>query len=67
MKTVRQAVNSNETRGEKDNTEMEQDSFQVAYTTGGATVGVTMAKVNNADYTENKDEKQTLLSLGISF
>ena len=47
--------------------EMEQKSIQVAYTTGGATIGLAQAEVNNSDYTAGKDENQTVISLAISF
>ena len=69
VKTTRESVinNSGATTGTKANVEMEQDSFQVAYTTGGATIGWTTVKVDNADYTDNREEKQSVLSLGISF
>ena len=46
---------------------MEQKSIQLAYTTGGATIGITQAEVSNADYTAGKEEAQTVISLGISF
>jgi hypothetical protein len=46
---------------------MEQKSIQLAYTTGGATIGVTQVEVDNSDYTDSKKESQTVLSLGISF
>ena len=47
--------------------EMEQKSVQLAYTTGGATIGIAQADVSNSDYSSGKDEKQTIISLGISF
>ena len=46
---------------------MEQESWQIAYTTGGATIGLATADVSNSDYTDGKDERQTVVSLGISF
>ena len=48
-------------------TEMEQKSVQLAYTAGGATIGIHQGDVSNSDYTAGKDEKQTIVSLGISF
>ena len=44
-----------------------QKSIQLAYTTGGATIGITQVEVDNSDYTSGKAEGQTVLSLGISF
>ena len=46
---------------------MEQKSIQLAYTTGGATIGIAQAEVSNADYTAGKEEDQTVISLAISF
>ena len=48
-------------------TEMEQKSIQVAYTTGGATIGLAQAEVDNSDYTAGKEENQSVVSLAISF
>ena len=47
--------------------EMEQKSFQIAYTTGGATIGIAQADVSNSDYTAGRDEGQTIVSLAIAF
>jgi hypothetical protein len=66
-KTTRAAVASGATTGTKSAIKMEQDSIQVAYTTGGATIGITQVEVDNADYTTSKKEEQTVVSLGISF
>ena len=46
---------------------MEQETLQLAYTIGGATVGIADIEVDNADYTQGKKETQTVISLGISF
>ena len=46
---------------------MDQTSLQLAYTVGGATIGITDVDVSQADYTVGKDESQTVVSLGISF
>ena len=64
---VRSAVAVAATVGTKAVTAMEQKSIQLAYTTGGATIGITQADVSNADYTAGKEEEQTVISLGISF
>ena len=46
---------------------MEQKSIQVAYTTGGATLGIAQAEVDNSDYSVGAEESQTIVSLAISF
>ena len=66
-KNARAKVAAGATVGTKTVTEMEQKSVQLAYTTGGATIGIAQADVSNSDYTAGKDEKQTIISLGISF
>jgi hypothetical protein len=38
-------------------TEMEQKSVQLAYTTGGATIGIAQAEVDGSDYTAGKKRK----------
>ena len=47
--------------------EMEQESLQLAYTTGGATIGIANVEVDNSDYTQGKKETQSVVSLAISF
>jgi hypothetical protein len=47
--------------------EMEQKSYQLAYTTGGATIGIAQVEVANADYTSGQEEEQSVISLAISF
>ena len=66
-KNTRVAVAAGSTGGTKTTTEMEQKSVQLAYTTGGATIGIAQADVNNSDYTVGRKEKQTIVSLAISF
>ena len=46
---------------------MEQKSIQLAYTTGGATIGIAQAEVSNSDYTAGKDEAQSSITLAIAF
>ena len=46
---------------------MEQDTIQLAYTTGGATIGIADIDVSNADYTTGKTESMTVISLAIAF
>ena len=66
-KNQRVAVANGSTTGTKTITSMEQKSLQLAYTTGGATIGIANVEVSNSDYTAGKDENQTVVSLGISF
>ena len=60
-------VANGSTTGTTTNTVMEQKSYQLAYTTGGATLGIAQVEVENSDYTSGKDETQTAFSLAISF
>lgn len=64
---TRAAVVATATAGTRTEVEMEQKSIQLAYTTGGATIGITQVEVDNSDYTSGKTEGQTVVSLGISF
>ena len=34
---------------------MEQKSYQLAYTTGGATIGIAQVEVSNSDYLAGQD------------
>tara|TARA_B100000575_G_scaffold283705_1_gene276857 strand:+ start:904 stop:1947 length:1044 start_codon:yes stop_codon:yes gene_type:complete len=66
-KNARAAITVGNTAGTKTETEMEQKSIQVAYTTGGATIGIAQVEVDNADYTAGSEEGQTVVSLAIAF
>ncbi len=66
-KNVRAAVAVGASAGTKTTTEMEQKSVQLAYTTGGATIGIAQAEVDNSDYVAGKEENQTIVSLAIAF
>jgi hypothetical protein len=66
-KNVRSAVAVAASAGTKVTTSMEQKSVQLAYTTGGATIGIAQADVDNSDYTAGKEESQTIVSLAIAF
>jgi hypothetical protein len=66
-KNARTAVAVGDTAGTKTTIDMEQKSYQLAYTTGGATIGIAQVEVSNSDYVSGKDEAQTVFSLGISF
>lgn len=66
-KNTRTAVAVAATAGTKAIVAMEQESLQLAYTIGGATLGIADVEVDNADYTAGKTESQTVISLAISF
>ena len=66
-KNTRAAVAVGSTAGTKTIVEMEQKSYQLAYTVGGATIGIAQVEVSNADYTDAKDEEQSVISLAVSF
>ena len=66
-KNQKVAVAVGATKGTTTVTEMKQKSLQLAYTTGGATIGIAQVDVDNSDYTEASNETQTVVSLGISF
>jgi hypothetical protein len=66
-KKVKQDIVATATSGTRLTTTMEQKSIQLAYTTGGATIGIANVEVDGSDYTAGKEENQTVVSLGISF
>jgi hypothetical protein len=66
-KNVRAKVADGASAGTKTVTSMEQKTVQLAYTTGGATIGIAQAEVDNSDYTAGKEENQTIVSLAIAF
>ena len=66
-RNVRAAVADGASAGTKTTVEMEQKTVQLAYTTGGATIGIAQAEVDNSDYTAGKEENQTIVSLAIAF
>ena len=66
-KNVRAKVAVAASAGTKTVTSMEQKTLQLAYTTGGATIGIAQADVDNSDYTAGKEESQTIVSLAIAF
>ena len=66
-RNTRAAVVAGAAAGTKTEVEMEQKSVQLAYTTGGATIGIHQADVSNSDYTAGRDEKQTIVSLAVAF
>ena len=48
---------------------MEQtvDSFQAAYTMGGATLGIVNTSADDANYATGAEEEATVLSLALAF
>ena len=67
IKNTRTAVAVAASAGTKATTAMEQETLQLAYTIGGATIGISDIEVTNSDYSAGKAETQTVVSLGISF
>jgi len=47
--------------------ESEADYIQVAYNIGGATLGLAMVDTDNSDFTDTKEEKKTLFTIGMEF
>jgi hypothetical protein len=66
-KNTRAAVAVAASAGTKTIVAMEQETVQLAYTIGGATIGIADIEVDNSDYTAGKTESQTVISLAISF
>jgi hypothetical protein len=67
VKNARTGVAVAATKGTKATTAMEQETLQLAYTIGGATVGIADIDVSNSDYTSGKTETMTVVSLAIDF
>ena len=67
VKNQRVEVAAAATAGTRTTTAMEQKSLQLAYTSGGATMGIAQVEVDNADYTAGSTETQSVISLAISF
>jgi hypothetical protein len=61
------AIASGKTTGTKTSVESEMETMQVAYIFGGATLGVHIVDVGNADYTSNKEEKKTIFTIAMDF
>jgi len=66
-KNVRAAVAVGASASTVTTTSMEQKSIQLAYTTGGATIGIAQMEVSNSDYVAGKDEAQSSVTLAIAF
>ena len=61
------AIVATATTGTKTSVESEMEVMQVAYVFGGATLGIHVADVGNADYVANKDEKVTIFTIAMDF
>ena len=66
-KNTNNGITAGQTSRTKTVVAMEQDTIQLAYTTGGATIGIADIDVSNADYTTGKTESMTVISLAIAF
>ena len=53
--------------GVKTYVESNQETLQLAYVMGGATIGVATMDVTNADYTASKEEKKTIFTIAMDF
>ena len=67
LKSSRNAIADTASTSTTTDVTMDQTTLQIAYTVGGATLGIADIEVDNADYTEGKTETMTVISLGISF
>ena len=65
--TTSVAIVAGASSGVKTSVESEMESIQVAYIMGGATLGISVVDVGNADYVANKDEKRTVFALAMDF
>jgi hypothetical protein len=61
------AIADTASSGTKTKVESELEVIQVAYVFGGATLGVHLVDVGNADYTANKEEKKTIFTIAMDF
>jgi len=65
--TTTNAIAATAASNTKTKVESEQESIQVAYIMGGATLGLAVQDVSNADYTALKEEKRTVFTLAMDF
>ena len=65
--TTTNAIAATAASNTKTKVESEQESIQVAYIMGGATLGLSVQDVSNADYTALKEEKRTVFTLAMDF
>jgi len=66
-KTTTNAIAAGASSNTKTKVEAELETMQVAYNMGGATLGLHIIDVGNADYTANKEEKKTIFSIQMEF
>ena len=65
--TTSVAIVAGASSGVKTSVESEMESMQVAYVLGGATAGIHIVDVGNADYTASKEEKKTVFVIATDF
>ena len=65
--TTNVAIVATASSNTKTTVESEMEVMQVAYIFGGATLGVHIADVTNADYVSAKDEKVTVFTIAMDF
>ena len=65
--TTNVAIAATASSGTSTTVESEMESIQVAYIFGGATLGVHIVDVGNADYVSNKEEKKTQFTIAMDF
>jgi len=65
--TTNVAIVAGATTKTKTKVESNQETLQLAYVVGGATVGVATVDVANADYVANKEEKKTIFTIAMDF
>ena len=61
------AIAATKASGTKTTVKSEQETIQVAYILGGATVGMAIMDVSNADYVALKEEKKTVFTIAMDF
>ena len=65
--TTNVAIAAGASSNTKTTVESEHESIQVAYNMGGATLGMAIVDVANADYVSLKEEKKTIFTLAMEF
>ena len=64
---TRAAIVDAATKAVKTSVESELTHYQVAYTIGGAVIGLARVEADDSDYTAGRDEDRTLLSIAMAF
>ena len=65
--TTKNAIAATAQTNTNTNVEAEMEVIQVAYIFGGATLGLHIVDVGNADYVANKEEKKTIFTIAMDF